>query len=208
MRYAGIPSARLSFDLLNEPLAPCEAMTRAEHERVIRDLTAAIREADPERLVIADGLCWGNEPLFELADLGIGQSCRGYMPMGVSHYKATWVGGDKYPPPRWPGGIHWGEAWDRARLEAYYAPWAKLIEQGVGVHCGECGCWNKTPHDVFLAWFRDVLEILTSHGIGYALWCFRGDFGILDSNRQDVAYKDWHGHALDEKLLTLLQAGS
>ena len=101
--------------------------------------------------------------------------------------------------------MHWGEPWDRARLEAHYAPWGKLIAQGVGVHCGEGGCANKTPHDVFLAWFRDVLEILTGHGIGYALWCFRGEIGILDSERKDVSYKNWHGHALDEKLLKLLQ---
>ena len=62
-----------------------------------------------------------------------------------------------------------------------------------------------TPHEVFLAWFRDVLEILGGHGIGYALWCFRGEFGILDSERKDVAYKSWHGHKLDERLLKLLQ---
>lgn len=33
----------------------------------------------------------------------------------------------------------------------------------------------------------------------------RRDFGILDSNRKDVKYKDWHGHQLDEKMLQLLQ---
>ena len=32
-----------------------------------------------------------------------------------------------------------------------------------------------------LAWLRDVLEILKSHNIGWALWNFRGPFGILDS---------------------------
>jgi endoglucanase len=55
-RYSGIPSARLSFDLLNEPLAPCETMSRAAHERVIRALTGAIREMDPARVIIADGM--------------------------------------------------------------------------------------------------------------------------------------------------------
>jgi hypothetical protein len=75
----------------------------------------------------------------------------------------------------------------------------------VGVHCGECGCWNQTPHSVFLAWFGDVLDILTSHNIGYALWNFQGDFGILDSRRRDVDYQDFHGHKLDSQLLQLLQ---
>jgi endoglucanase len=37
------------------------------------------------------------------------------------------------------------------------------------------------------------------------LWEFRGSFGILDSQRQDVAYEDWHGHKLDREFLKLLQ---
>jgi endoglucanase len=204
-RYGGISSARLSFDLLNEPPAPGDAMTRAEHERVIRALTGAIREQDPDRLIIADGLSCGNDPVPELADLGIAQSCRAYLPMGISHYKAPWVHGERFPAPQWPGGDHWGEVWDRPRLEAHYGAWAQLMAQGVGVHCGEGGCFCETPHAVFLAWFRDVLEILAGHGIGYALWNFRGAFGVLDSGRADVEYKDWRGHSLDERLLTLLQ---
>jgi endoglucanase len=204
-RYAGIPSERLSFDLLNEPPAPCEAMTRVEHEHVIRELTAAIRDESPDRLIIADGLSWGNDPIPELVDLGVAQSCRAYLPMGISHYKAPWVGGEKFPLPQWPGGDNWGEAWDRQRLVAHYGKWAQLMAQGIGVHCGEGGCFKETPHAVFLAWFRDVLDILTGHGIGYSLWNFRGAFGVLDSGRKDVAYKDWHGHSLDEALLELLQ---
>jgi aryl-phospho-beta-D-glucosidase BglC (GH1 family) len=89
-------------------------------------------------------------------------------------------------------------------LENYYKPWIELSKQGTGVHCGECGCWNKTPHDVFLAWFTDVLDILNTNGIGFAVWEFSGDFGVLDSNRSDVQYEDFHGHKLDRKMLNLL----
>jgi hypothetical protein len=42
------------------------------------------------------------------------------------------------------------------------------------------------------------------YNIGYALWNFKGDFGILNSNRDDVAYEDWRGHKLDRKMLDLL----
>jgi hypothetical protein len=49
-----------------------------------------------------------------------------------------------------------------------------------------------------------VLDILSANGIGFSLWEFAGDFGVLDSRREDVAYEDWHGHKLDRKLLTLL----
>lgn len=106
--------------------------------------------------------------------------------------------------PVWPGVID-GKTFNRQSLESFYQPWIDLVNQGVGVHCGECGCYNETPHDVFLAWSEDQLDILTSHGIGWGLWNFRGTFGLLDSGRKDVAYDDWHGHQLDRKLLNLLQ---
>jgi endoglucanase len=205
-RYQGIPSSQVSFDLLNEPPAPFDGMTRADHERVMRATVAAIHAIDPDRLVILDGLSWGNDPTPELADLPVARSCRAYAPFGISHYKAPWANGESFPPPAWPGGWNFDDAsWDRARLEAHYAPWADLAAQGVGVHCGEGGAYLHTPHDVLLRWFRDVLEILTGHNIGWALWNLRGAFGILDSNRPDVAYEDWHGHKLDRQYLELLR---
>ena len=206
-RYQGISSEDLSFNLINEPKNPNpEEMTREDHERVIRATVAAIREIDPDRLIIIDGLTWANDPVPELADLGVAQSCRAYVPMGISHYKASWVESEGWPEPTWPGALHHGEPYDRAKLEAHYQRWADLAAQGVGVHCGEGGAYNRTPHDVFLRWFRDVLDILTSHNIGYALWNFRGAFGIMDSGRDDVEYEDWHGHKLDRELLELLRA--
>jgi endoglucanase len=205
-RYRGVPSSQLSFNLVNEPAREDPAvMTRGDHERVVRGAVAAIRAIDPERLVIADGLDWANTPLPELADLEIAQSCRAYLPMNVSHYRASWVGGENWPQPAWPGKMADGVTWDRARLEGHYQPWVDLARRGVGVHCGEGGAFSHTPHEVVLGWFRDVLEILTPHNIGFALWNFRGSFGILDSGRSDLAYEDWHGHKLDRRLLALLQ---
>jgi endoglucanase len=199
-RYKGISKDKLSFNLINEPPNESERMSRADHERVVRAAVAAIRKESPDRIIIADGLNWANDPLPELADLGIAQSCRAYQPMFISHYKASWVGGEKFPEPTWPG-----QDWDRKRLESHYQRWADLAKKGVGVHCGEGGAFNKTPHKVMLAWLRDVLEILTGYGIGLALWNFRGSFGIIDSDRADVEYEDFNGHKLDRKLLDLLQ---
>jgi endoglucanase len=209
-RYHGQSTKQLSINLINEPPPPSEAeMTRAEYEKVVRTATAAIRRIDPDRLVISDGMWYGRgEPTPEIADLGVAQSTRGYMPMGLTHYMAPWwrEGDMNFPCPVWPGALESDRRpWTRETLEAHYRPWADLAAQGVGVHCGECGCYIHTPHDVFLRWFDDVLDILTGHGIGYALWHFRGDFGILDSNRKDVAYEDFHGHQLDRGLLDLLR---
>lgn len=205
-RYKGFSSDHLSFNLVNEPTNPNQTMSRADHERVMRAAVKAIRQMDPGRLIVLDGLSWGSEPADELIDLGVVHSTRAYQPMHVTHYKASWVGNNQdWPEPTWPGRMADGKSWDRQRLEAFYEPWVRLARQGIAVHCGEGGTFNYTPHAVTLAWLRDVLEILSGAGIGLALWNLRGSFGILDSGRQDVEYEDWQGHKLDRQLLELLQ---
>ncbi len=215
-RYKSISTEKLSFDLLNEPCMR-EDMNDQHSKRgpvpgdtyrkVAKAAADAIRKENPNRLIIADGNDVGNKVTPELIDLDIAQSCRGYNPGIISHYKAPWANKDpdNLPEPKWPGQV--GDRYlDRSLLEKYYQPWIELAQQGtVGVHCGECGCWNKTPHAVFLAWFNDVLDILHSNKIGFALWEFIGSFGIIDSGRADVAYEDWHGHKLDRKLLELIR---
>ena len=214
-RYKNISSGKLSFDLLNEPayiedmndqFAKKGPVPGDLYRKVAEGASKAIRAVSPHRLIIADGNGGGNNVIPELIDLKIGQSCRGYWPGLVSHYQAPWVWKDpsQAPVPLWPGTID-GKDYGRQQLEDFYKPWIDLKDKGVGVHCGECGCWKKTPHPIFLAWFGDVVDILTKNGIGYALWNFRGDFGILDSGRTDVDYKDWYGHKLDSKLLDLLK---
>ncbi|GAB4022937.1 glycoside hydrolase family 5 protein [Spirosoma koreense] len=214
-RYKNVSSKKISFDLLNEPslradmndqLSKRSSVPGATYRKVAQAAAGAIRKENPAHLIIADGNDVGSSVIPEITDLDIAQSCRGYNPGIISHYKAPWANKDPehLPEPKWPGQV--GDKYlSRAMLETFYQPWIDLVNKGVGVHCGECGCWNKTPHAVFLAWFSDVLDILTSHGIGFALWEFSGSFGILDSDRTDVAYEDWHGHKLDRKLLELIR---
>jgi endoglucanase len=203
-RYKGIPNERVSFDLLNEPANVKED----NYVRVITRMVEAIRAEDPQRLIIADGLQWGRDPVHGLASLGIGQSTRGYDPMEISHFKANWVNGsDKWAVPTWP--LKKGdrtidkESLRRERI----APWQELERKGVGVHVGEWGAHNQTPHAVALAWMRDQLALWKEAGWGWALWNFRGSFGVLDSNRADVKYEEFQGHKLDREMLKVLQAG-
>jgi endoglucanase len=98
--------------------------------------------------------------------------------------------------------------WNRERIQhQLIAPWKKLEAMGVGVHVGEWGAHHFTPHDVTLAWMRDMISAWKEAGWGWALWNFRGTFGILDSERTDVTYEDFHGHKLDRKMLEILRAG-
>jgi len=345
LRYRGIPSRNLSFDLINEP----PDIAGAKYAAALKPAIEAIRHGDPQRLIIADGVCWGGKPANELIAFGIAQSTRGYEPMQISHYEAPWVeGSDKFPPPVWPvpaglncylfgndkpelkspltlqiqcpqattltlradhvsneaelvikanGAVvfrhllkpgpgpgdwkkseanHWGgynadydrdftatvpagtreiqvglergdwmtfsslsinglviqptsRKWGEKQsvfaveprglrpVDGRYAcdkktlwdqrvkPWMDLAAKGVGVHVGEWGAYNHTPHDVALAWMHDCLENWRTAGFGWALWNFRGSFGILDSDRNDVAYETFHGHKLDRKMLELLR---
>ncbi|NUQ62933.1 MAG: cellulase family glycosylhydrolase [Pirellulales bacterium] len=353
-RYRGIPNQRLSFNLFNEPAN----VEPAVYVEVVKKIAVAIRAEDPDRLIVSDGLEWGRLPILELAELKIAQATRGYTPMDITHYKASWVSGsDQYPLPTWPrpqaygtlyaphkGGMKpeslkplviegpletetvlrlhvmtvssqatlvakadgekiWekrfqcgpGEGeWKKSEFEPqwkiyratydrdYEVPvpagarrvevavtqgdWLKLSEiglkragkaedvltlradwneppaavgyapasvgspfvsgtmenrrwlwetmivpwkdaqtKGIGVMVGEFGAFNQTPHDVVLAWMEDCLANWREAGFGWALWNFRGSFGILNSGRKDVDYEDFHGHKLDRKMLELLQ---
>jgi endoglucanase len=92
-----------------------------------------------------------------------------------------------------------------APLTEYLQPWLDISARGARVFVGEWGCFNQTPHPVALAWMKSWLDKWKQARFGWALWNFRGSFGILDSGRQDVVYEDWHGHKLDREMLTLLQ---
>ncbi len=350
-RCRGIPNERLSFNLFNEP-------ARIEPDvylGVCRLIVAAIRAEDRDRLIVADGIEWASHPVPELRELGIAQATRGYQPMNISHYRASWVNGENFQKPSWPRTVAYGlllgpaktepkgpliiagpfdqdtqlrlhvmtvsnradlivEAdgqaiwekslicgpgegeWKKAEFKGEWniyqnlfdrdytltvpkgtrqvqvklsqgdwlqigeigltrgksgtqedtlaldltwgkkpapvrytpgspsdafagaetqgrewhwqqcvEPWVDLQAQGVGVMVGEFGAYNKTPHDVVLRWMEDSLANWQKADFGWALWCFRGSFGILDSGREDVVYEDFEGHKLDRKMLELLQ---
>ena len=91
-------------------------------------------------------------------------------------------------------------------MNGFLQQWIDLKWQGVPVHVGEWGVFNKTPEDVTLAFMENRLKAMQAAGLGWALWNFRGSFGILDSGRKDVDYEDYQGHKLDRKMLQLLQS--
>jgi endoglucanase len=201
-RYKGVPSTQVSFDLVNEPAN----VSVEDYVRVVTAAVKAIYDVDPGRLVIADGRDWGLTPVPELKGLGIAQSTRGYEPFHLTHYKASWAAGsDAWPVPDWPytkDGMY-----DKARLKRERIdPWKTLEKQGMGVHVGEWGAFNRTPHAVTLAWMKAFTSLWKEAGWGWALWNLRGSFGVVDSGRDDVLYESFKGHRLDRQMLELLRA--
>ena len=236
-RYKGIPNNNVSFNLVNEPgsldFERTKPLTPELHGKVMRRVVKAIRDVDPNRLIFADGMWWGRDPMPDLVDLNIVQSTRGYEPSQITHYLASWVdGADKWPVPTWPfvpemstefrylseemnqtykaklerWGLKPEMEWNRERIRLQMIePWKKVQAMGAAVHVGEFGAFSKTPHDVVLAWMRDLMGQWKDAGWGWAMWNFRGGFGILDSERTDVQYEDYKGHKLDRKMLDLIK---
>jgi endoglucanase len=210
-RYKGVPSQRLSFDLINEPpkMRSYEGYLEERYVEIVKALVAAIREVDPARLIFADGINIGQAPVLGLVELGLVQSTRGYLPKTVSHYTASWVPPDEFESralPTWPLRDDQGQLWDRERLrKEYIERYRPLTERGVAIHVGEWGVFNKTPHAVALSWMEDSLSLWREVGWGFALWNLRGAFGVLDSEREDVVYETYEGHKLDRRMLELLR---
>jgi len=205
-RYKGVSSRDLSFDLLNEPPDIGEyGFTRDIHQSVMRRTVAAIRAIDPHREIVIDGLAGGHLAMPEMADLGVVHSGRGYQPMPVSHYEASWWSGHVgLAEPVYPGTEWDGRIWNREALVEFYRPWREVQALGVPVHIGEFGCYIKTPNDVALRWFKDLFSVYQQFGWGYALWNFEGAFGIVNHGRPGARYELVDGYQVDRDLLELM----
>ncbi|MES1220021.1 MAG: cellulase family glycosylhydrolase, partial [Bacteroidota bacterium] len=132
-RYKNVSSEKISFDLVNEPSLRDDMNDQHSrsgsvpgdiYRKVAKAAAEAIRKENPSHLVIADGNNVGNSVIPEIIDLNIAQSCRGYFPGAISHYKAPWANKDPehMPEPKWPGQVG-DRNLNRAMLEEYYKPW-------------------------------------------------------------------------------------
>lgn len=204
-RYSSVPGELLSFDLLNEPPNIGQyGMTRENHESIMRRTAAGIRALSPDRPITLDGLGGGNIAMPELADLGVTMSTRGYQPMPLTHYRASWCADVQgLPMPVYPGTEWEGKRWERKDLLAHYAPWKALSDAGVPVHVGEFGVYNKIPNELALRWFADILSVFCELGWGWSLWNFRGDFGIASHGRPGARIETVQGVEVDRDMYEL-----
>jgi endoglucanase len=205
-RYKDVPGRFLSFDLINEPPAPGGYdMTRQNHAALIRRTVAAICAIDPDREIVIDGLGGGYLAMPELAALGVIHSGRGYHPMPISHHKATWWPDHiRAPEPRYPG-LKWqGRKWERAALRDSYRSWRDVERCGTRIHIGEFGCFKHTPNDIAMRWLADLLDVYREFSWGYAMWNFKGPFGIIEHERPGVELESIYGYQVDHALLDLM----
>ena len=203
-RYAPLDPDRVFFEILNEP----EMRDAYRWYGVEAKLAAAIRRAAPANTIIAAGARWDDDDdlvfLEPLPDTNVIYVFHFYEPHIFTHQGATW--GAYYW--HWLKGLHYPslpenaaqvatllpeardrmqvirygqDHWDASRIEAEInqaADWAK--QRGVPLVCNEFGVFRdfSEPQDRS-AWIKDVRTSLERHNIGWAMWDYSGNFGVV-----------------------------
>ena len=195
---------RVFLEVLNEP----EFEDGYRWSGVQAKLVAAIRQGAPSHTIIATGHRWSavDELLFlePLRDPNVVYSFHFYVPHLFTHQGATWGVNfwhylKEVPYPSSPDAIsrlavdvpdelsrlhliRYGHGrWDMTRIEAEIAQvvaWAR--KHGVRVTCNEFGVYRKFTNPAHRAsWIADVRTVLERHGIGWTMWDYAGDFGVV-----------------------------
>ena len=202
--YSTWDAERVFFEILNEP----EMSDRYRWYGVQAKLATAIREGAPRHTMIAAGARWSDDDelvfLEPLRDPDVIYNFHFYEPHIFTHQGATWgayfwhwVKGLHYPSSPESAAktavgvpdaadrlvvIRYGQDhWDAARIDAeitQVAEWAR--QRGVPVVCNEFGVFRDyvDPQDRE-AWIHDVRTALEKHGMGWAMWDYSGNFGVV-----------------------------
>ena len=203
-RYAPLDPDRVFFEILNEP----EMRDAYRWYGVEAKVAAAIRRGAPSSTIIAAGARWDDDDdlvfLEPLPDTNVIYVFHFYEPHIFTHQGATW--GAYYW--HWVKGLHYPSSpenaaqvatlvpeardrmqvirygqdhWDASRIEAEInqaADWAR--QRRVPLICNEFGVFRdySEPQDRS-AWIKDVRTSLERHNIGWAMWDYSGNFGVV-----------------------------
>jgi aryl-phospho-beta-D-glucosidase BglC (GH1 family) len=222
-RYASSSwdSDRVFFEILNEP----EMRDAYRWYGVEAKLAAAIRRGAPSNTIIAAGARWDDDDdlvfLEPLSDTNVIYVFHFYEPHIFTHQGATW--GTYYW--HWLKGLHYPSSpenaaqvaalvpeardrlqvirygqdhWDASRVEAEInqaAEWAK--QRGVPLICNEFGVFREhSDPQVRAAWIKDVRTTLERHNVGWAMWDYDGNFGVVTKKEGKAALDETTARAL------------
>jgi hypothetical protein len=202
--YATRDPERVFFEILNEP----EVNDAYRWSGIQARLAAAIREAAPRQTIIATGPNYSDIvdllAMHPLADGNVIYTFHFYDPHEFTHQGAGW--GEAWwrythniPYPAIEGTMeealkqvpdaanrfklegYWLDRWDAQRMRLLIdeaAAWAH--ENNVPLICNEFGVYRDYSDAVSrTAWIHDVRTALEADGIGWAMWDYRGGFGVV-----------------------------
>lgn len=196
------PLEMVAYELMNEPVAD----DPEDWNRVYPHPYRAIRETEPERVIVLGGNRWSN--VVDIGTLRIPEGDHNmiitfhyYNPMYLTHYRARFVKacaaydgpvrypGRPIPKDKWetlPDELRvntedWNEPYDASKMEEELAGALAIREKtGLPLYCGEFGVIGNVPGDLQRAWARDLGTVLEKNGIAWAVWSYtsRSDTGF------------------------------
>lgn len=202
--FAPVDPEHIFFEIMNEP----EQNDPYRWQGIQAAVVDAIRQAAPQNTIIASGAHWsglGDLMVLEpLADPDIIYTFHDYEPFPFTHQGATWTSPEVRPEraipyPSTPEDIapkldqeptlagqlfldSYGEdRWDAQRVEntiEFAAKWSQLHH--VPVYCGEFGVHRPyAPANARAAWLHDMRVSLEKNHIGWAMWDYQTNFGVV-----------------------------
>ncbi len=213
--YANRDPERVFFEILNESEVDDSYRWAGIQTRV----AAAIRQVAPRNTIIATGASWSDirdllrlEPL---ADGNVIYNFHFYDPHEFTHQGASWgvpwwSETHSIPYPGTTVGMQpllaeVPDLADRFELENYFlddwnaqhiqalideaAAWGS--EHHVPLICNEFGVFREHSDPASRAnWIRDTRKALEADGIGWAMWDYRGNFGVVTKQDGQPAQPD------------------
>ncbi len=191
---------RVALEILNEAVA----RDPADWNRVSGAAFRTIREAAPLHTIVLGSNWYCTCTTF--GDLEIPDdpnmilTFHFYNPMFITHHQAhwtpfgEWAGDISYPGIPFPDGVSdFVEEPLRSKMIAENLPWdAKRMalelseplrrarETDSPLYCGEFGVHHKAPLELRKAFLKDLTSTFEAHGIGWAVWDWKGDFAVVD----------------------------
>lgn len=213
--YAGRDPERVFFEILNEP----EVSDPYRWAGIQAHVAAAIRQVAPRHTLIATGANYsGVRDLLQLQPLADGNviyTFHFYEPHEFTHQGASWgvpwwseTQSIPYPAASVDMRAFLSEVpdpADRSDLENYFLDgWdarhiKALIDEAanwgrahhVPLICNEFGAYRAYADPVSRAnWIRDTRTALEADGIGWAMWDYRGGFGVVTKQDGQPAQVD------------------
>jgi len=210
----GYDTGFLGFEILNEPVSP-ESST---WNHILNRCHATIRERQPERTIVVGSNNW--QKVWTVPELELPEgdpktvvSFHYYEPGMVTHYKSSWTAlgeyegsvrypGIPFPPDEVPEDPSEKLSALLAESNRHYDREVILNEVRIAVdharslgmpaYCGEWGCILRTPREVRLAWYRDVVDVFQELGVGWAIWDYKGGFNIVEASTQRADHELIH----------------
>ena len=175
--FVATPRDHVWFEIENEPH---DQLTNANLMATLSPALAAIRQTNPDRMVIIGGEGWsGVNSLATLQlpdDAHVIPTFHYYLPMEFTHQGASWV------TPVHPLGRDYGSAQDQALLAADTAKVAAYIRRtGLAPLLGEFGAIDKAPLEKRVAYQKAIRVAFDQFNISACAWAYTNTFPLYDS---------------------------